>query len=237
MTTFTQSQLDAMVRDADTAAKRVLGDSTLADVCVHVKALASEVGRLQLAIDAAERLDNGQEVYLPQPHHRIVSIVAGNRMTMKSQQVEIERLQRSLVDAEQVRDQRWQMAKDAENEVAKLRGAIRHAGFEVCQTSCDWTIHDVSNLAAADEERTAEVISRNIDLEIENKRLQSIVDRLPKTADGVLVVPGIDRVWHPDFQGTGTPRDNRFAYWSCYNRDIGTCYSTREAAEKARSSR
>ena len=112
MTSFTQSQLDAMVRDADIAAKRVLGDSTLADVCVHVKALASEVGRLQ-----------------------------------------------------------------------------------------------------------------------------SIVDRLPTTADGVPVVPGIDRVWHPDFQGAGTPRDERFAYWACYNRGIGTCYSTREAAEKARSSR
>jgi hypothetical protein len=32
------------------------------------------------------------------------------------------------------------------------------------QTSCDWSIHDVSARAAFDDERTAELICKNIDL-------------------------------------------------------------------------
>lgn len=32
-------------------------------------------------------------------------------------------------------------------------------------------------------------------LEAEVERLQGIVDKLPKTADGVSVVPGVDHVW------------------------------------------
>jgi hypothetical protein len=63
---------------------------------------------------------------------------------------------------------------------------------------------------------------------------REIVARIPTTADCVHVVPGIDRVWHPDFQGSGTPKDDRFAYWACYNRKISECYSTKAAMEAAR---
>lgn len=57
-------------------------------------------------------------------------------------------------------------------EVAKLRDAIRRAGFQVCQTSGDWTIHDVSEYGKAEEARSLEVATRNVELELENSRLR-----------------------------------------------------------------
>jgi hypothetical protein len=90
----------------------------------------------------------------------------------------------------------------------------------------------------------------------ENKRLTEIVGRLPKTADGVRVLPG-DRVWHPQHvgkigglvivgeDGTMPPEDD--GWFSNANLQItdsfvsrsievqiDECYSTREAAEAAR---
>ena len=47
----------------------------------------------------------------------------------------------------------------------RLRSAIKRAGFGVCQTSGDWSIHDVSELGKAEESRTLEVINQNIELE------------------------------------------------------------------------
>ena len=59
------------------------------------------------------------------------------------------------------------------SEAAKLREAIRDAGFEVMQTSGRWSIHDVSKLGIAEQERTSEIISENIDLGIRVKQLES----------------------------------------------------------------
>ncbi len=50
----------------------------------------------------------------------------------------------------------------AEN--AKLRDAIKRAGFGLMQTSGHWSIHDVSQLARQDQEKTVEVINQNIEL-------------------------------------------------------------------------
>jgi len=36
--------------------------------------------------------------------------------------------------------------------------------------------------------------------EAENGRMRKIIDALPKTADGVIVVPGLDRVYHPGWR-------------------------------------
>lgn len=82
-------------------------------------------------------------------------------------------------------------------------------------------------------------------------RLQAIVDRLPKTADGVPVVPGTQTpLWNPDYAGTGyyqvdaswiehTP--DCLCEWSVTwggpghdASDVGRWYSTEQAAEAAR---
>lgn len=60
-----------------------------------------------------------------------------------------------------------------EAERDKLRDAIRRAGFSVCQTSGDWTIHDVSELGKREQEKTAEVIVENMELSIENQKLRA----------------------------------------------------------------
>jgi hypothetical protein len=77
----------------------------------------------------------------------------------------------------------------------------------------------------------------------EMERLQAIVDRLPKTADGVHVIPGEDTVWHPDMidcdgelHAMALDIDHGAAWWRLPNQryPIEKCCSTREAAEKAR---
>ena len=69
-------------------------------------------------------------------------------------------------------------------------------------------------------------------------RLTAIVDKLPKTADGVTVVPGM-LLYH---YATGRPLGNVVTYtagmrahgqWAVAAYPVGDCYSTREAAEAA----
>ena len=63
------------------------------------------------------------------------------------------------------------------------------------------------------------------------RRLRSIVDMLPKTADRVPVAPGVD-VFHRDFLGGVTEQR---AEWAVpFPGLLVCCYSTREAAEAAR---
>lgn len=64
----------------------------------------------------------------------------------------------------------------------KLRDAICDADFVVMETSGKWSIHDVSEKAKADDERTAEVIMRNIDLERRVAELEAELE--PLTVDG-----------------------------------------------------
>ena len=52
----------------------------------------------------------------------------------------------------------------AKEEVAKIRAAIKRAGFAVMQTSGDWSIHDVSAKAKIDEERETRLISEHLDM-------------------------------------------------------------------------
>lgn len=69
----------------------------------------------------------------------------------------------------------------------------------------------------------------------ENDRLTSqlaearaIIERLPLTSDGVRIIPGVDKVWCNDpWLGVFQTRD-----WKPQHSP--QCYSTREAAEKAR---
>lgn len=54
------------------------------------------------------------------------------------------------------------LAKEAE----KLREAIRAAGFAVMETSGPWSIHDVSERGKAEEAKSLEVATRNVELEM-----------------------------------------------------------------------
>jgi hypothetical protein len=68
----------------------------------------------------------------------------------------------------------------------------------------------------------------------EIERLRAIVDRLPKTADGVPMVPGL-RVWIWFVGGKITEAvhsgtDPKQSYWG----SALWCYSTKEAAEEAK---
>jgi len=61
------------------------------------------------------------------------------------------------------------------SEAEKLREAIRDAGFSVMQTSGRWSIHDVSKLAEAEQEKTNQIIGENIDLGIKVKHLETTI--------------------------------------------------------------
>jgi hypothetical protein len=89
-------------------------------------------------------------------------------------------------------------------------------------------------------------------LQQEVEQLHAIVDRLPRTADGVPVVPGVDRVWWPNaddhtdhWQQGETP--GCYGLMPCWTYEtnengeaierqirVDECYSSREAAERAR---
>jgi len=73
----------------------------------------------------------------------------------------------------------------------------------------------------------------------ENVHLKAIVDKLPKTADGVPSIPDLDYVWH--WCGTELMRLHHDIYGSAVSDHatapvrvaISYCYSTRAAAEAA----
>lgn len=77
-------------------------------------------------------------------------------------------------------------------------------------------------------------------LRAERDALRAIVDKLPRTADVVPVVPSMDEVYVLDDRGRvwSTPiawHNQLHCYWSTrgYGRTVGECYSTREAAAEA----
>lgn len=63
----------------------------------------------------------------------------------------------------------------AEAENAKLRAAIKDAGFAVMETSGAWSIHDVSEKGKVDEARELEVATKNVTLEVENLKLRGVL--------------------------------------------------------------
>lgn len=78
----------------------------------------------------------------------------------------------------------------------------------------------------------------------ENERLRGVVDRLPKTADGVAVVPESE-VWYPPHMFRSWEVDYADAIWMVHiNPDgkgnewfgvgVDKCYSTRESALNAK---
>jgi hypothetical protein len=74
------------------------------------------------------------------------------------------------------------------------------------------------------------------DAEAKIARLQAIVDKLPRTADGVPVVPGIDNVWvwrKERAVAESTITIDPMRGWRVRNEAIVFGYSTPEAAEAA----
>ena len=58
-------------------------------------------------------------------------------------------------------------------EVTKLREAICGYGLTICQTSGDWTLHDLSPAAEQEAAKTAAVISENIDLLLKVQNMEA----------------------------------------------------------------
>jgi hypothetical protein len=71
---------------------------------------------------------------------------------------------------------------------------------------------------------------------LERDQLQAIVDKLPKTADGVPMVPGYDQVYLAMRGDDGTLHSlsKTAATWRLLDLRAKDCYSTREAAEAAK---
>ena len=70
----------------------------------------------------------------------------------------------------------------------------------------------------------------------EFEKAEADIARLPKTKDGVVAYPG-DEVWHPEQADMSKPfivgADGWFAGNDEEGEETASCYSTREAAEKA----
>jgi len=121
-------------------------------------------------------------------------------------------------------------------------------GAELDDKGKPWELDTLVGLAedgraAFDKIVGVEELERELAAEkAKNERLRAIVDRLPKTADGMRVIPGADTVWYFHHGGwqhceieTSLPED---CQWNCVvlreqNLPPG-CYSSREAAEAAK---
>ena len=106
--------------------------------------------------------------------------------------------------------------------IERLRQMASYSDFPEC---CNW-----------DQECMAEAAD-------EIERLRAIVERLPKTADKMPMVPSLDVVWwsHPVINPTVHARrilwSDRYGRWilqGCPEFKPSDGYSTKEAAEKAR---
>ncbi len=114
----------------------------------------------------------------------------------------------------------------------------------------DWERgYDIAKAEQADKIEWLESVCRgHVALNLEQaetiERLEAFVDKLPKTKDGVHVLPG-DIVWHNGEHGLerrnvqwSPPASPSSGYLAWYGLSgppviISCCYSTREVAEKA----
>lgn len=87
-----------------------------------------------------------------------------------------------------------------EFECRKIREAVRRAGFGICQTSGDWSIHDVSEHGKEEERKTIQVINENIELKM-------------KLRDADIMAAAIDDQIHRHLLGSRTMiADKRLNY-------------------------
>ena len=110
------------------------------------------------------------------------------------------------------------------------------AKVEALEAEADWLREDVVDCAEKNERLLDETIADGKTI----VRLEAIVAKLPKTADSVPVVPGVDVVWIDTGVGLRQSEviDRHWASfgdrWGCCRpRRIQECSSTREAAKAA----
>ncbi len=138
---------------------------------------------------------------------------------------------------------------DAANaRVAGLEAKLKKTKSQRNEPLCEACVPILRRRIADLETINAEVVGKLAVQQVENERLRGIVDKLPKTADEVPMVPGM-RVYHcPDDCGhlvlNGTRREFCTGRY-CTDidgegnivhalRELVDCYSTREAAEAAK---
>ena len=143
-----------------------------------------------------------------------------------------------ICDKDQDTDRDWSQ----ELNQSKLRAALAAAQQQVreLEDEHETTLIALGNMTAAWDRQMNEIA----ELKADNARLREIVERLPVTADGVVVIPRWDEeLWHPEY-GECEPyrsNDDRWIVFSDCDRTgirpfglVSDCYSTREAAEAAR---
>lgn len=119
--------------------------------------------------------------------------------------------------------------------------AGRVVGEVLSQSSRAWA--DVSRLV----QNYTDLLADRARLAAEVESLRAVVERLPKTADGVVLVPELDSVFHPGFDSEGDIERSGEVEWvgmfyaadadgtgTVWTYPVSNCYSTRAAAEAAR---
>ncbi len=110
---------------------------------------------------------------------------------------------------------------------------------EIARMEAVQAIRNELNAAADEAQRRGVMLEKAwaqlAGLDKENTRLRAIVDKLPKTADGVPVIPMINTVYvHRYFEPTEEIVECDInKTWGVPVHRIGESYSTREAAEAA----
>jgi len=165
---------------------------------------------------------------------RLVQLIdaatATNRLQSREREVELGYKAAQALDV--IRHLRRQLAQRDE-QLAELKAKADE--WDALQRDIE-----AANLPETDEmvqsvikeaKRQEEALARVPKLEEELAALKAIVEKLPKTADGVVVMEEIE-VWHP---GEDTP--GLTFGWNAGNDEWGAetceCYSTREAAQQA----
>lgn len=160
--------------------------------------------------------------YTYEPAH---SLFLGFCICRQASQAEIERLKQFekaydlwMQKTEWVQDQKkWTFPSFGKHRADVMR-------LEIERLQSDLKLH---SKRADDSKQTC------IELMAEIERLQSIVDRVPKFANGEPALTG-DEAWYPGIESAGSVANNRVAIWDLETWvPIARCYPTREAMEKA----
>ncbi len=182
-------RMTAWIRDyADKKSPAFIGDLCMLlltakeNTALHqkIKQLREELENAQLWIKDATKLYDGRGRQIEELR-KAVSF-RDNEVMQLQERVDELRGQLSLAQWSE------ETVRVRDSEITQLRSAIRDAGFEVCQTSGAWTLHDVSEYGKAEEEKSFAVATRNVDLEIEIKRLQEELAPLIKLQSALVDV-------------------------------------------------
>lgn len=208
------------------------------------------LGDQRLAYEAMEAVKEIKRIHaaLADPDAHVEYTHGASGMCCELRRQAVGRAERAEAEMERLRQERDEAAAEAAACVAFLQNRLHWEGF--------WAEGFMGQEPVSAADKNARALSEHLKATGHGKRmldeierLRAIVDRLPKTADGVPVVPlrstGVYRIthgglhiqescdWsgeHPMFRAgdDGEPTSGRVML------PCGRCYSTREAAEAAR---